>query len=265
MVDDESASGVFDPLTFGRSTGKSKTLHPGHVLYRACILVQLQAEMSDFLKKFKSVFVLEDEGTASATPAAATPNPQQTVPETPATPVRPVSESGNVTDKFVQILLGALEKNNQQGFDYFEFRQSLKNLEKMPMDEATRFHSAYAMAQTMNVTPAKLIESAQFYLNVLAGEQSKFNEAHAQQRAKLIGNREDEVRNLEAMILSKTEQIKQLTLQIEEHRKNSEQIRNEIGDSTIKIENTKADFEATFANVAGQIQDDVAKIQQHLK
>jgi len=133
------------------------------------------------------------------------------------------------------------------------------------MDEATRFHSAYAMAQTMNVTPAKLVESAQFYLNILAGEQSKFNEAHAQQRAKLIGNREEEVRNLEAMIQSKTEQIKQLTQQIEEHRRNSEQIRNEIGDSTVKIENTKADFEATFANVSGQIQADIAKIQEHLK
>lgn len=222
--------------------------------------------MSEFLKKFKSVFVLEEENRAApATPAAGQQTPPPTAPAAPVTPIRTVSDSGAVTDKFVQILLSALEKNNQQGFDYFEFRQALKNLEKMPMDEATRFHSAYAMAQTMNVTPAKLIESAQFYLNVLTGEQSKFNEAHTQQRAKLIGNREDEVRNLEAMILSKTEQIAQLTKQIEEHQKVSEQIRSEIQDSTVKIENTKADFEATFTNVAGQIEADLAKIQQHLK
>ena len=223
--------------------------------------------MSDLLKKFKSVFVVEEENSnKQTTPAAAeTPNPQQQVPAPPPVAPRSVSEGGAVTDKFVQILLGALEKNNQQGFDYFEFRQSLKNLAKMPMDEVTRFHSAYAMAQTMNVTPAKLIESAQFYLNVLMGEQSKFNEAHAQQRAKLIGNREDEVKNLEAMILNKTEQIKQLTQQIEEHKRNSEQIRSEIGESTVKIENTKADFEVTFNSVAGQIQEDIAKIQQHLK
>ncbi|MCA0238990.1 MAG: hypothetical protein LCH81_21635 [Bacteroidetes bacterium] len=222
--------------------------------------------MSDLLKKFKSVFIVEDESGASAQPASpAQSNPVAQSEAPVAETRRETAGSGSVTDKFVQILLGALEKNNQQGFDYFEFRQALKNLEKMPMDEATRFHSAYAMAQTMNVTPAKLVESAQFYLNILAGEQSKFNEAHAQQRAKLIGNREEEVRNLEAMIQSKTEQIKQLTQQIEEHRRNSEQIRNEIGDSTVKIENTKADFEATFANVSGQIQADIAKIQEHLK
>lgn len=156
--------------------------------------------MSDLLKKFKSVFVVEEEsGAVKATETTQQQPSQQSTPIAPQ-PIRSVAEAGNVTDKFVQVLLGALEKNNQQGFDYFEFRQSLKNLEKMPMDEATRYRSAYAMAQTMGVTPAKLLESAQFYLNVLSGEQSKFNEAHAQQRAKLIGNREDDVKNLELMI-----------------------------------------------------------------
>lgn len=160
--------------------------------------------------------------------------------------------------------MGALEKNNQAGFDYFEFRQALRNLSKMPMDEPTRFQSANAMAQTMGITPAALIESARFYLNVLQNEEARFNEAHAQQRGKLIGNREEQIKNLEATIQQKTEQIKQLTQQIEEHRRQSDQIRQEVSDSTIKIETTKADFDATFATVVGQIQDDVAKIQQYL-
>lgn len=133
------------------------------------------------------------------------------------------------------------------------------------MDEVTRFQSAYAMAQAMGATPQKLAESAQYYLQVLGAEQSKFNEAHAQQRSRMIGGREEEIKNLEATIQQKTEQIKQLTLQIEEHRQRSDQMRQEISDSTIKIENTKADFEATFTSVAGKIQEDLAKIQQHLR
>ena len=222
--------------------------------------------MSDFLKKFKSVFIVEDE--KSATPQQ---EPQTTPVEAPVksapqqvayTPPPPVT--GAVNERFIGILTAALEKNNQPGFDYFEFRQALANLAKMPMDEKTRFQSAYAMAQTMGASPEKLAESAKFYLQVLNGEQSKFNEAHAQQRSRLIGNREEEIKNHEAMIQQKTEQIKQLTQQIEEHRKSSEQIRNEINDSTVKIETTKADFESTFAVVVGQIQGDVAKIQQYL-
>ncbi len=222
--------------------------------------------MSDIFKKFKSVFVTEDPNAPAAAqpsaPKAATP-PTQAAPPLP--PVPATATSGSVTDKFSEILLSALEKNNQPGFDYFEFRQALRNLAKMPMDEQTRFQSAYAMAQTMGATPVALVESANHYIKVLHGEQAHFNEAHQQQRTKLIGNREEEVKNIEATMQQKAEQIKQLTQQIEADRQRAEQIRKELQDSTVKIENTKADFEATFQSVVGQMQGDVEKMQQYLK
>jgi chromosome segregation ATPase len=145
-----------------------------------------------------------------------------------------------------------------------EFRQALANLAKMPMDESTRFQSAYAMAQTMGVTKQKLLESAQFYLQILGAEQAKFNEAHAQQRQKLIGGREDEIKTHESAIQQKTEQIQKLTQEIEQHRQQSEKVRADIQDSTIKIETTRSDFEASFAAVAGSLQQDAQKIQQYL-
>jgi hypothetical protein len=219
--------------------------------------------MSEFLKKFKSVFIVEEPEKAKPAaqePAAANATPAQSAPPPPAI----VQGSGNVSDRFIEILAAALEQNNQPGFDYFEFRQSLANLAKMSLDEKTRYQSAYAMAQTMGATSAKLTESAQFYLNILQGELSKFNEAHAQQRTKLIGNREEEIKSLEAGIQEKTNQIAELTRQIEEHRKQSEQIRTEISASTVKIEGTKADFDATMASVVSQLQDDIQKIKQYL-
>ena len=133
--------------------------------------------MSEIFKKFKSVFIVEDDGAkptapaqpagnpAGAAPAAKQASSPVTVPEIRSTPSR-----GSVSDKFVEILMGALEKNNQAGFDYFEFRQALRNLAKMPMDEQTRFQSANAMAQTMGVTQASLFESAKFYISVLQNE-----------------------------------------------------------------------------------------------
>ena len=141
--------------------------------------------MSEFLKKFKSVFVLEDEAAADQSAAKGSQHPAEMSappPKSAASASVAEPERGTVSNKFVEVLAAALEKNNQQGFDYFEFRQALRNLAKMPMDEATRFHSAYAMAQTMGVTPEKLVESAKFYLDVLAKEQAKFSEAHAQQQ-----------------------------------------------------------------------------------
>jgi chromosome segregation ATPase len=221
--------------------------------------------MSEFLKKIKSVFIEDTEPTGSNKPAQpAKEQPAQATPAAPAPVAQATGGGGAVSDKFVEILSAALEKNNQEGFDYLEFRQALKNLSKMAMDESTRYQSAYAMAQTMGVTSTKLIESANFYLQVLGGEQSKFNEAHAQQRSRLIGSREEDVKSLEAQIQQKTEQIQQLTQQIEEHRRQSEQIREEISNNTLKIEATKADFDATFNSVARHIQDDVAKMKQFM-
>jgi hypothetical protein len=222
--------------------------------------------MSDFLKKFKSVFIVEDETQQQPSDVADKPAAEKpAVAPTPTATAPTVATSGAVSQKFVEILGTALEKNNQEGFDYFEFRQALINLSKMPMDEATRYQSAFAMAQTMGATAPKLVESAKFYLNVLAGEKARFNEAHQQQRAKLIGNREEEAKNIDNLAQQKAAQIKQLTQEIAEHQKQSEQIRKEISDATIKVENTKADFEATFTSVVANLEADVAKIQQHLK
>jgi hypothetical protein len=222
--------------------------------------------MSDFLKRFKGLFIEEEpQKPGSAKPAPAAEAPTTAAPATSTPPPTPIVQaSGQVSDRFVEILANALEQNNQSGFDYFEFRQSLANLSKMAMDEKTRYQSAYAMAQTMGATSGKLAESAQYYIQILQGEQSKFNEAHAQQRTKLIGSREEEIKTLEAGIQDKTRQISELTRQIEEHRQRSEQIRSEISASTIKIEGTKADFDATYAIVVAQLQEDVAKIKQYL-
>lgn len=221
--------------------------------------------MSEFLKKFKSVFIVEDEQSSANTSV-----PEQTVASSNDTPepsrqAPAAAVSGSVSDKFLDALAAALERNNQEGFDYFEFRQALKNLAKMPMDEQTRYQSAYAMAQTMGATASRLAESVQHYLGVLNTEKQHFSEAHAQQVAKLVGNREEEAKNLEAVMQQKANQIKQLTDEIEQHRLRSEQIRQEISDSTLKIEATRADFETTFQSVYGQVQDDLQKIQQYLK
>lgn len=210
--------------------------------------------MGDFIKKFKSVFIVEE-----STPSTE----KQPVPAV-SNNAEPQTTPGTVNNRFLEILAKALEQNNQPGFDYFEFRQSLAGLGQMPMDESTRFKSAFAVAQTMGVNQSNLLDSAQHYVQILQGEQAKFNDAHTQQRAKLIGNREQEAGQLQSAIQEKTGQIEALNKQIEENRQRIEQLKSEISESTLKIENTKADFEATFVSVLEQLQSDISKIKQYL-
>ena len=217
-------------------------------------------KMSDLLKKFKSIFIAEDlSEQSSAVPGDATP----AVPVVTAPTVN-VDASNTTNNKFIDVLATALEQNNQEGFDYFEFRQSLINLAKMPMDEATRYKSAFAMAQTMGIDALKLIDSAVYYGKVMAGEQDRFNDAHEQQRAKLIGNREVELKNIEATVLQKQAQIAQLNGEIENHQHEQGKIKQEIAEATIKIETTKAEFEIALNVVVAHLQADIQKMKQYL-
>jgi len=120
------------------------------------------------------------------------------------------------------------------------------------------------MAQTMEATPQKLVDTAQFYMNVLKKEEQKFQTALKNQRSKQIGNRKQSIQQLSAMIQKKSEQIKQMTQEIEEHQKQMEKMHSEIASSTIKVGNTKANFDATYNVLAGKIQQDVVNIKKYL-
>ncbi len=220
------------------------------------------------LKSLKSLFVVETE-TAGAeesaprkeAPTSSAPPPQRNAPAAaPSAPAGP----GNVTDKFMQVLLSAMEKSNLPGLDYLEYKQSLNSLAAMPMDEEVRFKSAFAMAQAMGATQQKLMESATHYLDVLKGEAAKFQQALSNQQTEQITNREGEIKAMEQAIIQKSEQIKKLTLEAEQNRKDMEKLRAEISEASSKLMGTKSNFEATYQALTGQIVADVEKMKRFL-
>jgi hypothetical protein len=233
--------------------------------------------MSEFWSKFKGVFVQNDPNAVNqpkqtepkATEQRAMPTSSRAEVAAPPPSVKPTFSAtvgdGAVSEKFMQALFGAMETSNIEGFDYFEYKLSLKNLASMPMDEPTRYKSAYAMATTMGATPEKLINSALHYLDVLKNENTKFSQAAENQRSAQVGNKQSQVDNLEAVILQKAEQIKRLTEEIGQHREDVTKLKDDIAQSTIKVAQTQQDFGATYQTLVGQIEQDVANMKTYLK
>lgn len=237
--------------------------------------------MSDFWSKFKGVFVQPDPNAANQpkqVEKAAPTNSKENVSNSEATPppsnqetspAKPTYQAsvgdGTVNEKFMQALFGAMEASNLDGFDYFEFKLSVQNLANMPMDEATRYKSAFAMASTMGATPDKLINAALHYLEILKNENEKFSQAAENQRAAQVGNKQGQVENFEAVIKQKAEQIKRLTDEIEQHRQDVTKLKDDIAQSTVKVEQTQKDFTATYQSLVGQIEHDVANMKNYLK
>jgi len=229
--------------------------------------------------KIKKLFVVEEDDPLkkaleqkSQEEAEATAPAEEIVPDrTPSTQnselktqnSRPTG--GKVTDKFMNILLGAMEKNNLDGFDYLEYKQSLQSLQNMDMDEATRYQSAFAMAKTMGATPQNLLETANHYVNILKTEEQKFGQALINQKDKQIGGRQQRLEQLDQSIAKKRKHIEQLIKEIETHEEESDQIKEQISDSTVKVENTKNNFVVTYQLLTSQIQEDIKKMQSYLK
>lgn len=213
------------------------------------------------LKNLKSLFVVEDEETTK------TPQSKPPVEVPKAAPVKTQStegDPGKVNMKFTEVLFAAMERENQEGFDYMEFKQSLQSLANMPMDEATRYQSALAMAGTLGANPATLLQSAGHYLNVLKLEENKFEEALAKQKEEKIGQKLKEQESLQGAINEKAEAIKKLTMEIEAHRKQLDLLKTEIAEAAQKVETTKNDFIASYNSLVSQIQLDIDNMKKHL-
>lgn len=227
-------------------------------------------------KKLKSIFIVDDEDfianqkgekiPANVDPKSDAKSDAKTtdayVPTVDASKFKSTAESSR---KFVDVLLKAIEANNLEGFDYLEYKQSLQNLSKMAMDEETRYKSAFAMAQTMGVTSAKLVTAAQHYITILSEEDSKFKAALKNQKNKQINERQQKIKDFELMITNKSKQIESLKKDLEKHKKQLEKEKQSVQGAAEKVEKTRINFESAYDSVAGQIRDDIQKMKKYLK
>ena len=217
------------------------------------------------LKRLKSLFIVEVEEQRTKKKVPKPKSEPKSVPNPPSLSESTKGEPGKITNKFLDVLFGVMDKNNLEGFDYLEFKQSLLSLKKMTMDEPTRFKSAYAMAQTMGASVDHLIKTAQHYIEVLAKEEQKFEKALIKQKEHRIGSKEEEINQLNQLIAQKEAQIKKLTKEVNEHKNQVGTLKKHIGDAAKKIETTKNDFIVSYNSLVGQIHEDVENMKKYLK
>lgn len=219
-------------------------------------------------KKIKSAFIIEEEGTTETSPTTqekndpSIPSPKDDNEGNEAS--YNAIDGGKINQKFTDILLRALESNNEDGFDYIEFKKSIQNLFAMNMEEATVFKSAFATAKTLGATPQGLISSAEKYLQVLAREEKKFEDALKNQRSRQIDGGKTELEKGAESIARKQEQIRVLEEEIAAQQKRLERVRKEISQATAKIEGTRSDFVASYDNLVSQIKKDIENINTYL-
>ncbi len=216
------------------------------------------------LRNLKSLFVVT-EGTTEVSKSEKTTGNQIESVENAAKPTIKTIEKPVIDNAILDRLLQALEENNQSGFDYLEYRRSLKSLQALPMEEAIKFQSAFATASTMDVTLEKLLASIEFYKKVLQNEHDNFLKASKEQYNINVDSRIKEKESINKQIVEKSQQIQRLTEEIRAHQATLDELSRSIDTADNKIKGTTANFEIAMQVILSQMDEDAAKLKQYIK
>lgn len=235
-------------------------------------------------KKIKSLFVVENEDGKKKAPAPA-PNKDKKAKATPkakekgnsivrvsdkepitpapkAPTTTPKAEEGQVKQQFVDHLLQALETNNLEGIDYFEFKNTLQSFAKMPMDDNLRYQSALTAVKTMGASEQKIIQSANHYLGVLAQEEASFKKAVERGRKQKIDGEIQRIEELKKMRAERLEAIEKMKVDVEKLTKEINVVSEKVMEDQVKIDTKSNHFYASYEFVANQIKSDLKQLKQ---
>jgi TolA-binding protein len=168
-------------------------------------------------------------------------------------------------DKSLQFIISALKKSNLEGFDYLEFIQAVERLKSMPMEEGLAFRSAYSTVNTVGLTKEKLLESANYYLDVLEKEQRVFEQTVEDRRLIKIERQKNRIRALEEEVKKLSERIDDMKKKISQYQKEQENIRITLDSENEKINLTEKTFETTISSVIDRIEKDIELIRTNIK
>jgi hypothetical protein len=122
----------------------------------------------------------------------------------------------SLVDDFVNRLQNLINQNNQPGFDFMEFTESLFEEKQNPGPEV--YKTVFRIAQKMDksLTPARLIESAAFYKDLVQRTADGEVNKGMSKKQSLQTEKSNEKDNLDSSLKSTRAKIQQLTKQIQD-------------------------------------------------
>jgi len=121
-----------------------------------------------------------------------------------------------LVEDFVQRLQNLINQNNQPGFDFLEFTESLFEEKQNPTAEV--YKTVFRIAQKIDksLTPAKLLDSSRYYKDLVQkAAESEISKGESKKQG-LQAEKDTERTNLDNSLKDTRAKIQQLTQQIQE-------------------------------------------------
>ena len=181
---------------------------------------------------FKSLFFRDaqtapDEKQTMETPVYNPPS-QGSFMTTPT----PVTSAGipeqSLVEDFVQRLQNLINQNNQPGFDFLEFTESLFEEKQNPGPEV--YKTVFRIAQKIDktLTPAKLLQSSMYYKDMVQKTAEGEIAKGESKKQGLESEKNNERNNLDTSLKDINMKIQQLTRQIQELQSQEVSLNNQL-------------------------------------
>jgi len=134
----------------------------------------------------------------------------------------------SLVEDFVQRLQNLINQNNQPGFDFLEFTESLFEEKQNPTPEV--YKTVFRIAQKIDksLTPSRLLESAGFYKDLVQRTaETEINKGVAKKQG-LQSEKDNEKTNLDNGLKDTRAKIQQLTRQIQELQNQELTLNNQL-------------------------------------
>jgi hypothetical protein len=166
---------------------------------------------------------------------------------------------------FLLQLKEALEQADLPGQQtYLAFSKALGNMDKLPMDEATKFQAAFATLQATGSNVNQLIESFGYFEGILDAEKDKFEEALHATIGDSVIKKENEIKQLSDENSEYAAQIQKLTDTITTNQQSIVQLQGELTEVNDKLKHKENSFMAAYRSMKEQLQSDARKINTYL-
>lgn len=166
---------------------------------------------------FKKLFIRDTEGD---TPDQPIQNIQTQVNSAPQVNTVPQSSFGvkdpALEENFVQRLQNLINQNNQPGFDFLEFTESLFEEKQNPGPEV--YKTVFRIAQKIekSLTAARLLDSARYYKDLVQQTAEAEISRGESKKQGLRTEKDTEKTNLDNSLRDTRAKIQQLTMQIQQ-------------------------------------------------
>jgi len=215
---------------------------------------------SNFLKG-----LIFKEGDNPPTQKEGESTPSKTgVPENQVHQIQPVHDysttavQGIVDNKFVEVLTGVIEENNQPGQDYFEFKQAVENMKSLPMPDQQKFQTVFSVLGLQGCTKEGLLTSLDKYVELIGTEKASFDSEMDSQFQSKVQAKMNEIENSKA-------ELKDLSQRITELNNKILTLQQEAGAEERDLRATEANFQASADVIVNEMLGDKQKINSYLQ